>query len=79
MTFNEFFKRCEFNFWEGYYDDLPYITVFFKGPLCEYEHSQTIHKKLYFENRKTAKELTARSLYQELVAVGEINDFRRIS
>lgn len=78
MTFKEFFKRCEFDFWEGYWDGTPYVTVYFRADPCEYERSQSIHKKLYFEDRETAKKLVAKSLYEELTAVGEINDFRRI-
>lgn len=79
MTFEEFFKQCEFDFWESYYDNIPHVTVLFRGTFCEYERSQPIHKKLYFEDRETAKKLVAKSLYEELTAVGEINDFRRIS
>lgn len=78
MTFEEFFKQCKFDFWEGYYDNKPYITVTFNGAFCEHKYSREIHKKLYFEDRETAKKLAAKSLYEELTAVGEINDFRRI-
>ena len=79
MTFKDFFKQCEFDFWESYYSGIPYVTVTFNNAFCEYQHSQSIHKKLYFEDRETAKKLVAKSLYEELTAVGEINDFRRIS
>lgn len=78
MTFKEFFKQCKFDFWESCLSGITYVTVTFKGDFCESKHSQSIHKKLYFDDRETAKKLAAKSLYEELTAVGEINDFRRI-
>lgn len=78
MTFEKFFKQCEFDFWQSYYDNIPYVTVTFKGDFCEHQYHRSIHKKLYFEDRETAKKLAAKSLYEELIAVREINDFRKI-
>lgn len=78
MTFKEFFKQCEFDFFESYEYGIPYVTVYFSADPVEYERSLPIDKKLYFEDRETAKKLVAKSLYEELTAVGEINDFRRI-
>lgn len=87
MTFEEFFKHCKFDFWESYHSGIPYVTVTFEDAFCEYQRSQlssltkfvisstsSINKKLYFEDRKTAEKLAAKSLYEELIAVGEIND-----